>query len=157
MKQYRCDTCAKELSSYKSLWRHKQKCERYGPPKTHHTVNEVTVGEKRKADGKYAPVFNKRSPLMTSASRTKADIVGYSDDQAPKKLKSTNTRLDAMIDRIVNRPQLASVAAHAISKNPVISVNNSYSTTTKGKGLFLTPGRGLDDDAENGNSIPKKY
>ena len=119
-------------------------------------MNEVTVGEKRKADGKYARVFNKRSPLMTSASRTKADIVGYSDDQAPKKLKSTNTRLDAMIDRIVNRPQLASVAAHAISKNPVIRVNNSDSTTTKGKGLFLTPGRGLDDDTENGSSIPKE-
>ena len=119
-------------------------------------MNEVTVGEKRKADGKYARVFNKRSPLMTSASRTKADIVGYSDDQASKKLKSTNTRLDAMIDRIVNRPRLASVAAHAISKNPVIRVNNSDSTTTKGKGLFLTPGRGLDDDTENGSSIPEK-
>ena len=152
----KCQNCGEQFASRQSLWNHKQRCERYGPPKTYDTVNEVTVGEKRKADGKYARVFNKRSPLMTSASRTKADIVGYSDDQASKKLKSTNTRLDAMIDRIVNRPRLASVAAHAISKNPVIRVNNSDSTTTKGKGLFLTPGRGLDDDTENGSSIPKE-
>ena len=150
----KCKNCGEQFASRQSLWNHKQRCGRYDPSKTHETVKEITVGEKRKADGMYAPIFNKQSPLTTSASRTKADIIGYSDDQASKKLRSPNTRLDAMIDRIVNRPQLASVAAHAISKNPVIH-DNSYSTTTKGKGLFLRPGRGLDDDAENGSSIPK--
>ena len=136
-----------------SLSRHRQNCERYSSPNSYNLI-DAAVEEKRKADGKYVPFLTSSSRV--EIPRTKADIVGYSDDQAPKKLKSTNTRLDAMIDRIVNRPQLASVAAQAISKNPVIRVNNSYSTTTKGKGLFLIPGRGLDDAAENGSSIPKK-
>ena len=66
MKQHRCDTCAKELSSYKSLWRHKQKCERYGPPDD---IHEVCNGQKSNVHGGYIAAIDSivNSPRKTSS------------------------------------------------------------------------------------------
>ena len=73
MKQHRCDTCAKELSSYKSLWRHKQKCERYGPPDD---IHEVCVGQKRKVHGEYIAALDRivNSPRKTSPAHAISKI-----------------------------------------------------------------------------------
>ena len=77
-----CQGCSKQLASPQSLWNHKQRCERYDPPAD---LLEVRIGEKRKADGKYSMLSDKRFPSMvvppsTKGPRTKGDIVGYSDD-----------------------------------------------------------------------------
>ena len=90
-------------------------------------MSSAAVSVKRKANREYAPLFTNRHPFLYSSShietpRTKADIVGYSDDnETQKKLRPVNTRLNAtMIDRIVNGHRLPLAPAQAISKIPTI-------------------------------------
>ena len=75
-----------------SLWKHNQSCRRYGPPSSYN-LNDDTVGEKRKVVEKYGPLSGKRSPSVSmpplvKKQRTKGDIVGYSDDETPKKIET---------------------------------------------------------------------
>ena len=142
----------KTYSHRQSLSRHRLSCPRYG---SSDDFNGVSVGKKRKADGKYSMFSDTRFPsMMMSPSckrqRTKHDIVGYSDDETEEKSKFDGTRR-AIIDQIVNSSVKPSPAAsHAISKVPVIPSRvvqkELESTTSKGKGLWLRRGRGIDDD-----------
>ena len=90
--QHQCVKCGKNLSCYKSLWRHKRNgiCQRFCGFDSN--VSDSIVGQKRKADGKYVSLFTNRSPSLASPSwtkkpRTKADIVGYNDDETQGTLK----------------------------------------------------------------------
>ena len=47
---YMCHTCRRQFASPQSLWNHKQRCKRYGPPDDAH---EVCGGQKRKVHGEY--------------------------------------------------------------------------------------------------------
>ena len=103
-----CQRCGKQLASPQSLWNHKQRCERYGPPDDLH---DVTVGEKRKAVAMYDPC---------KRHRTKGDIVGYSedddDDDTQEKSKFDGARKAntlAVLDRIVNSTRKPSPAPSA--------------------------------------------
>ena len=146
-----CQKYGKQLASPQSLWNHKQKCRRYG---SSDDFNGVSVGKKRKADGKYSMFSDTRFPSMVMSpsckrQRTKHDIVGYSDDETEEKSKFDGTRR-AIIDQIVNSSVKPSPAAsHAISKVPVIPSRvvqkELESTTSKGKGLWLRRGHGIDD------------
>ena len=140
-----CQRCGKQLSSPQSLWNHKQRCERYGPPDDLHNV---TVAEKRKAVVMYD---------ACKRPRTKGDIVGYSDDDGDVQEKSkfdgvrkANTL--AVLDRIVNstrKPSPAPSASRVISKISVlpsgIVKDTLESTTSKGKGLWSSRGRGIEE------------
>ena len=144
-----CQRCSKQLASRQSLWNHKQSCERYGPPGD----LQVCVGRKRKAHGEHTPLSVNRASSMTSPPpckrlRTKGDIVGYSDDDGVRKADTP-----AILDRIVNSPRGSSPtpsASRVISKIPVlpsgIVKDKLDSTASKGKGLWLSRGRGIDED-----------
>ena len=91
MKQHRCDTCAKELSSYKSLWRHRQKCERYGPPDG---VHKVCVGQKRKVHGEYIAALDEivNSPRKTSPAYTISKIPVIPSGDVKNEIDSTTRK-----------------------------------------------------------------
>ena len=135
MKSSVCSQCGKSYASSQSLWNHKQRCEVTKPS----TLN-ATVGEKRKANGKYASLFTNRFPALASPSsdmtqHTKTDIIGYSDDDDESTEKSSSFRPGpALVNRIVNGP--SPPPAHVISDIPVIR------DPTKGKGLFLRGRKG---------------
>ena len=95
MKQHRCDTCAKELSSYKSLWRHKQKCERYGPP---NDIREFCVGQKRKVHGEYIAAIDKivNSPPETSPAHAISKIPVLSSGDVDNKIDSTTRKASGL-------------------------------------------------------------
>ena len=95
MKQHRCDTCTKELSSYKSLWRHKQKCERYGPPDDMH---EVCVGQKRKVHGEYIAALDRivNSPRKTSPAHAISKIPVLSSREVESGIDSTTRKASGL-------------------------------------------------------------
>ena len=118
MRQHECDRCAKKLSSYKSLWRHKRNGICQGSCGNYGDVSDVTVGQKRKASGKYSMFSDNRFPSMVTSSsaerqRMKGDIVGYSDDDGDK--SQEKSKFDAarkeILDRIVNSPRKPSPVA----------------------------------------------
>ena len=153
-----CQKCRKQLGSRQSLWNHKQSCRRYGPPDDLH---EVCVGQKTKAHGEYNPFSANRFPSIVmppscKRPRTKGDIVGYSDDdETQEKSKFDGARKAktlAILDRIVNSPQ-KSIPSHVISKIPVIPSgvveNELDSTISKGKGMWLSRGHGVDGNVDD--------
>ena len=88
--------------------------------------------------------------------RTKGDIVGYSDDdESEEKSKFDGVRKAetlAILDRILNsprKPSSAPSASQVISNIPVlpsgIVKDKLDSTTSKGKGLWLSRGRGVGE------------
>ena len=89
---YQCNWCIKLYHHRQSLWKHNQSCRRYGPPNSYNS-NDDTVGEKRKVVEKYGLLSGKRSPSLSmlplvKKQHTKGDIVGYSDDETPKKIET---------------------------------------------------------------------
>ena len=137
-----------------SLSRHRQSCERYGSAGDLHAV---CVGRKRKVD---TPLSVNRAssmviPPSTKRPRTKGDIVGYSDDESEEKAKFDVRKADtpAILDSIVNsprKPSPMSLASRVISKIPVLpsGIDKLESTTSKGKGLWLSRGHGIDEDED---------
>ena len=114
-----CQRCGKQLVSPQSLWNHKQRCERYDPPDDLHN-------EKRKAVAMYD---------SCERQRTKEDIVGYCDDDGDVQ-PSSEPSTSQVISKI-------SVLPSGIVKDKLDS------TTSKGKGLWLSRGRGIDEDDDD--------
>ena len=115
--------------SRQSLWNHSERSERYGPPSSRYCKEQTSLLGNRSPFVAMTPVVKEHW--------TKEDIVGFSDDETPKKLKPINTRLNAaMIGRIANQPRLPPAPTQAISEIPVIPVSNLDSSTRQEKGFM---------------------
>ena len=153
---HECGECGKKLSSSHSLWRHKKKCQ---PHRFDGNVGCITTRQKRRADRMYdclSPQFGKavsRSPSPpVKKQRTKEDIVGYSDDDEEATFDGVRKAdTPAILDSIVNSPRKPPPppsSSRIISNIPVLpsGIDKLESTTSKGKGLWLSRGRGIDED-----------